>query len=194
MKVVLAEPELSSEAQLDLARKARDGEAGAHEQFVSSGLRYVILHALRLGIGGPELEDAVQDGTIALIQAINRFDPDRGVGLATFAWAWIAGAIGRYHRARPEIPFETVPARVVGSADVSSPEVDSADLLTRLPHAQRHVLMLRYGFAGPPKSRREVAAALKLSESQVRTVETQGLCSLRTAFTGTVFPSGRKPC
>ncbi|MEU9148014.1 SigB/SigF/SigG family RNA polymerase sigma factor [Streptomyces sp. NPDC048349] len=50
------------------------------------------------GGAGAELEDIVQAGTIGLIKAIDRFDPERGVHFSTLALPYITGEIKRYFR------------------------------------------------------------------------------------------------
>src|SRR5690606_9698930 len=73
-----------------LARAARGGDRGAREDLIRAGLRNVVLHALRLGHRGAELDEAVAAGAEGLIRAVDGFDPDRGTRLATYAWPWIA--------------------------------------------------------------------------------------------------------
>lgn len=46
-----------------------------------------------LGVRGPALDDAAQEGRLALWRAANRFDPDRGVPFDRYARVWVDGAI-----------------------------------------------------------------------------------------------------
>ncbi|CAM5491609.1 SigB/SigF/SigG family RNA polymerase sigma factor OS=Streptomyces alboniger OX=132473 GN=CP975_14045 PE=4 SV=1 [Streptomyces alboniger] len=52
----------------------------------------------RVGVRGESYEDVVQVGTIGLIKAINRFDPERGIEFPTFAMPTVMGEIKRYFR------------------------------------------------------------------------------------------------
>ena len=45
----------------------------------------------------------MQSGTLGLIAAVDRFDPDRGCRLATYAWPWITAAIRATVRADPPL-------------------------------------------------------------------------------------------
>lgn len=175
--------ELLSSAPLEAAEEhalavgARAGDPGAREQLIISGLRSVALRASRLGLSGEELRDAVQSGAVGLIRAVDRFDPDRGVRLATYAWQWIGAEMSR--PARREVPLDP---------DVASGEEHLAiedDLLAGLPEAGAEVLRLRFGLgrqAAEPMSRRAVGERLGLTISQVRTLEAEAMRQLRRAL------------
>src|SRR5688500_19930624 len=59
---------------------------------------------------GTELDDLVQVGTIGLINAVDRFEPDRGVNLAAFARPTVAGEIQRH--LRDAVPTVRPPRRL----------------------------------------------------------------------------------
>ena len=80
---------IAADVEQGLARRARAGDVDARHELIESGLRSVALRARLLGLHGEDLRDAVQAGTIGLIRAVDRFDPDRGARLATYAWRWI---------------------------------------------------------------------------------------------------------
>ena len=63
------------------------------EKLVGSHLRYVIAIARRYRGWGLPMNDLVQEGTLGLVEAVRRFDPDRGVRLSTYAMWWIRQAI-----------------------------------------------------------------------------------------------------
>lgn len=91
---ILNAPMLTEEEEYELARRYRlceDIEA-AHE-LVYSHIRFVHRIAreyLGYGLG---LQDLMQEGTVGLMQAVKKFDPDRGNRLATYAMWWIRAAI-----------------------------------------------------------------------------------------------------
>jgi RNA polymerase primary sigma factor len=90
-------PLLSREQEVDLARRLRAGDERALERFMSANLRLCVHLAKPFksrGQGkGVALSDLVSAGVIGLQAAIRRFDPDRGVPLASFARSYILGAI-----------------------------------------------------------------------------------------------------
>src|SRR6059036_1451547 len=90
-------PLLSFEEERDLARKFRsENDVEAARQLVLSHLRLVVAIARGyMGYGLPQ-GDLVQEGNIGLMKAVKRFDPERGVRLASFAIHWIKAEIHEY--------------------------------------------------------------------------------------------------
>lgn len=89
-------PRLSAREERDLFRRIRSGDKRARERLVLSQLRYVIRIAGRYRRHGCPLPDLIQEGTVGLLEAIKRFNPDRGTRLSTFAMWWIRAAIQDY--------------------------------------------------------------------------------------------------
>ena len=83
-------PLLTAEEELRLGRKLRDeNDIDAARALVVSHLRVVVAIARGyLGYGLPHA-DLIQEGNIGLMKAVKRFDPERGVRLASFAIHWI---------------------------------------------------------------------------------------------------------
>lgn len=87
--------------ELQLLRAAHDGhDRTARNRLIEDHLPLVHSMAWRYGGRGDQHEDIVQVGTIGLIKAVDRFDPDRGVELKTYAIAMIVGEIRRHVRDR----------------------------------------------------------------------------------------------
>lgn len=169
---------LPADREIALARAAREGDRGARDELVSRSLRLVALRAHSLGLGGDALEEAVQSGTLGLMAAVDRFDPDRGCRLATYAWPWITAAIGR--RSTTEVPTETL--HVASAIEHADPPDDLDPMLEHLPLRPAAVLRLRYRLGepdGPMRTRREVAGQLGLSVGQVRADEVWAMTHLR---------------
>jgi RNA polymerase sigma factor (sigma-70 family) len=161
-----------------LARAARAGHREARDALVRESLRLVALRAYHLGLRGDALDEAMQSGTLGLIAAIDRFDPDRGCRLATYAWPWITAAIRA--RVRPET------ATAVLNDSAAETEADPTDdlepLLAHLPVRLAAVIRMRYRLgepAGPPRTRQEVAVRLGLTVGQVRADEARAMTHLR---------------
>jgi RNA polymerase sigma-32 factor len=90
-------PVLTPEEEKSLAIRLRDhGDMEAAKRLVTSHLRFVIRIARGyLGYGLP-LPDLIQEGTVGLMKAVRRFEPDMGVRLVSFAVHWIRAEIHEY--------------------------------------------------------------------------------------------------
>src|SRR6186997_1080080 len=90
-------PFLTQEQETSLARRYRnEGDIDAARQLVVSHLRVVVALARGyLGYGLPQA-DLIQEGNIGLMKAVKRYDPERGVRLASFAIHWIKAEIHEY--------------------------------------------------------------------------------------------------
>ncbi len=83
------------ERELAVAWRGR-GNAQALERLVGSHLRLVIKIARGFGGYGLPLPDLVAEGNVGLMQAAQKFDPERGFRFATYATWWIRAAIQEY--------------------------------------------------------------------------------------------------
>jgi RNA polymerase sigma-32 factor len=93
-RAALRAPLLAVETEQELARAWRDrrDEAALH-RLTAAHLRLVIAIAARFRAYGLPMSDLVQEGSIGLMQAAARFDPDRLVRFSTYASWWIRAAI-----------------------------------------------------------------------------------------------------
>ncbi len=83
-------PPLDRETERELARRYREtGDREALFRLVTANLRLVVRVAHSFQRAARNLLDLVQEGNLGLIQAIERFDPERGVRLPTYAGWWI---------------------------------------------------------------------------------------------------------
>jgi len=90
-------PLLKPEEELAYARRWREqSDRDAAYQLVTSHLRLVAKIAMRYRGYGLPISEIVSEGNIGLMQAVKRFDPDRGVRLATYAIWWIRATIQEY--------------------------------------------------------------------------------------------------
>jgi DNA-directed RNA polymerase sigma subunit (sigma70/sigma32) len=171
---MLAIPPLSCEREQELARSARAGSAAARDDLIRFSLRLVAMRVRHLGIPANEIDDALQAGTVGLIAAVDRFDPDRGVRLATFAWPWITASI------RSSMTTQRGPGRP--EPPPSAPRGDLDTLVARLPFRLAEVVRLRFRLGEPADALRthaDVATRLGLTVAQVRRAEAQALGRLR---------------
>jgi RNA polymerase sigma-32 factor len=90
-------PMLSAEEERSLAvRLQEEGDLEAARTLVMSHLRFVIRIARGYAGYGLALPDLIQEGTVGLMKAVRRFDPDHGVRLVSFAVHWIKAEIHEY--------------------------------------------------------------------------------------------------
>ena len=83
----------------ELFRRYKEaGDSEARDQLIVSHLNLVRFLASKFKNRGESLEDLVQVGTIGLIKAIDRFDPERGLEFTTYATPTIMGEIKRHFR------------------------------------------------------------------------------------------------
>ena len=90
-------PVLTQEEELTLSRLWRDtGNIEAAHKLVTSHLRLVVKIAMGYRGYGLPMNELVSEGTVGMMQAVRRFDPDKGFRLATYAMWWIRAAIQEY--------------------------------------------------------------------------------------------------
>lgn len=90
-------PMLEPQQELDLARRWRDHEdQSAADLMVNSHLRLVAKIAMGYRGYGLPIGELISEGNVGMMQAVRRFDPERGFRLATYAMWWIRAAIQEY--------------------------------------------------------------------------------------------------
>ena len=88
-------PLLSREEEVELAEKIKAGDRKARERMISSNLRLVVKIAYDYQDYGLPVTDLISEGNIGLIKAVERFDPEKGGKLSTYASWWIKQSIKR---------------------------------------------------------------------------------------------------
>jgi len=89
-------PMLDRDEEGALARRAGAGDGEALSRLVGSHLRFVIKIARGYRGWGLPMSDLIQEGTVGLLRAVRRFDPDRELRLSTYALWWIRAALQDY--------------------------------------------------------------------------------------------------
>jgi RNA polymerase sigma-32 factor len=90
-------PMLTAEEELELSRRWREHEdLEAAHKLVTSHLRLVAKIAMGYRGYGLPVGELISEGNVGMMQAVKRFDPDRGFRLATYAMWWIRAAIQEY--------------------------------------------------------------------------------------------------
>lgn len=88
-------PLLTPEEEAELTRAVQRGDKKARQRLIESNMRLVINIAKTYRSRAIPLEDLIQEGAIGLMQAAERFDPEKGFRFSTYATHWIRQSIGR---------------------------------------------------------------------------------------------------
>ena len=90
-------PLLEPQEEFMLAKRWREhGDSKAAHQLVTSHLRLVAKIAMGYRGYGLPVAELISEGNVGMMQAVKRFDPDRGFRLATYAMWWIRASIQEY--------------------------------------------------------------------------------------------------
>jgi RNA polymerase sigma-B factor len=163
----------------------------ARQELVRSHLPLVRAMARRYGGRGEDLEELVQVGSLALVKASGRFDPDRGVAFASFAAPAVEGGIRRHLRDRSGRATR-VASSAPDSGDVAADtpgELDSidesefrlllADRLRVLDERERRIVFLRFH---ADMTERQIASLVGISQAHVSRLLEGALVKLRAEF------------
>jgi RNA polymerase sigma-32 factor len=90
-------PMLEPLEEFMLAKRWREhGDRDAAQKLVTSHLRLVVKIAMGYRGYGLPISEAISEGNVGLIQAVERFEPDKGFRLTTYAMWWIKASIQEY--------------------------------------------------------------------------------------------------
>ena len=87
---------LGREEERELARRAEKGDTAAAEKLITSHLGFVVNVAKGYRRSGIPMSDLVQEGSVGLVQAVKKFNPDMDARLSTYARWWIRASIQDY--------------------------------------------------------------------------------------------------
>ncbi|CCY99355.1 rNA polymerase sigma factor [Clostridium sp. CAG:793] len=186
---------LSSKEEEEAIKKLDKGDDDARKLLVEHNLRLVVYIAKKFENTGVGIEDLVSIGTIGLMKAINTFNSEKKIKLATYASRCIENEILMYlrrsNRLKSEISIdeplnqdgdgnELLLSDILGTEeDITSrrleDEVDQKLLkasISKLNKREKDIMELRFGFiTGNEKTQKEVADMLGISQSYISRLE-----------------------
>lgn len=87
---------LNADEQIRLVRLAQKGDETAFNKLIESNLKFVISVAKEYTYSGIPLEDLISEGNVGLMEAVGKFDPDRGFRFISYAVWWVRQAIKKH--------------------------------------------------------------------------------------------------
>ena len=188
-------PPLNSEEEEQALNKLSKGDNEARQLLVEHNLRLVVYIAKKFENTCVGIEDLISIGTIGLMKAINTFNTEKNIKLATYASRCIENEIlmflRRSNRIKSEISIdeplnqdgdgnELLLSDILGTeCDITSrgieDEVDKTLLrasIKKLSSREKNIMELRFGFlTGEEKTQKEVADMLGISQSYISRLE-----------------------
>ncbi|HEY4554425.1 MAG TPA: RNA polymerase sporulation sigma factor SigE [Bacillaceae bacterium] len=199
-------PPLSKEEEELLLRKLPNGDKAARSILIERNLRLVVYIARKFENTGINIEDLISIGTIGLIKAVNTFNPEKKIKLATYASRCIENEILMYLRRnskiRSEVSFdeplnidwdgnELLLSDVLGTdEDIITRNLEAnvdkkllLSALLKLSEREKQIMELRFGLAGgEEKTQKDVADMLGISQSYISRLEKRIIKRLRKEF------------
>ena len=188
-------PPLSPEEEKSCVLLAVRGNEGARNRLIEHNLRLVVFIARKFENTGVATEDLISIGAIGLIKAVNTFDPEKRIKLATYASRCIENEILMYLRRSCKLKLEVsldeplnvdwdgnelLLSDILGTdgEEVSRDLEDEVDrrllwaALGRLDPRERRIVEMRFGLnEQPPRTQKQVADAMGISQSYISRLE-----------------------
>ena len=194
---VLPAPLAADEEADAISKLGTQDEKGAKSQLIEHNLRLVVYIAKKFDNTGVGVEDLISIGTIGLIKAINSYNPEKNIKLATYASRCIENEILMYlrrnNKTKAEVSIdeplnvdwdgnELLLSDILGTdEDVIYHDIEDEieksllnNAISRLNPRERKIVELRYGLTnedGEEMTQKEVADLLGISQSYISRLE-----------------------
>ncbi|MCI8537508.1 MAG: RNA polymerase sporulation sigma factor SigE [Oscillospiraceae bacterium] len=194
---------LTREEENTVIRRLGEGDEEAKQVLIERNLRLVVYIARRFENTGINIEDLISIGTIGLIKAINTYNPEKNIKLATYASRCIENEILMYLRKnanqKGEVSFdeplntdwdgnELLLSDILGTDSdlVMKPIEDDVDrqllsaAIETLNERERRIISMRFGLGGQKeRTQKEVADSLGISQSYISRLEKRIIARLK---------------
>ncbi|MCM3736933.1 RNA polymerase sporulation sigma factor SigE [Bacillus cytotoxicus] len=199
-------PPLTKEEEEILLKKLPKGDETARSLLIERNLRLVVYIARKFENTGINIEDLISIGTIGLIKAVNTFNPEKKIKLATYASRCIENEIlmhlRRNNKNRSEVSFdeplnidwdgnELLLSDVLGTDEnIITKDLEATvdrhllmKALYQLNDREKQIMELRFGLdGGEEKTQKDVADMLGISQSYISRLEKRIIKRLRKEF------------
>ncbi len=197
---------LEEEEEHKLLIKLMDKDKDAKSTLVEKNLRLVVYIAKKFESSGVNIEDLISIGTIGLMKAVNSYDLNKNIKLATYASRCIENEILMFLRKNNRIKSEISIDEPI-NIDSEGNDLSLADILgtdndgifkeiedkenkksiinaiSCLNNREKTIMELRYGFGGKDElTQKEVADKLGISQSYISRLEKKVINNLRNDF------------
>lgn len=196
-------PPLTKQEEAECLTRLQNGDKSVKQKLIERNLRLVVYVAKRFDNTGVNMEDLISIGTIGLIKAVDTFDAEKKIKLATYASRCIENEILMYLRKlssrKTEVSLEEplntdydgnelLLSEVLGTDEniVMQPLEEETDRLVlrravdRLPLREKDIITMRYGLnGGKEQTQKEVADRMGISQSYISRLEKRILSRLR---------------
>ena len=200
----LLPPPLTREEEIGLVHKINAGDMNARSTMIERNLRLVVYIARKFENTGISIEDLISIGTIGLIKAVNSFNPEKNIKLATYASRCIENEIlmvlRKTNRLKLEVSFdeplntdwdgnELLLSDILGTEpDLVSRDLDNSiekDMLYKairtLNERELNIVNLRYGLSNQKEhTQKEVADMMGIAQSYISRLEKRIIEKLKT--------------
>lgn len=197
---------LKSDEEKDLLKRLMKKDVEAKNILIERNLRLVVYIAKKFESSGVNIEDLVSIGTIGLMKAINSFNLDKNIKLATYASRCIENEILMFLRKNNKIKTEVSIDEPINT-DSEGNDLSLGDILgtdndsifksvedsdnkkvldvaiKKLNDREKTIMQLRYGFNGYDElTQKEVADKLGISQSYISRIEKKVINGLKKDF------------
>ena len=198
---------LSSQEEQDLLERLMEKDIEAKNVLIERNLRLVVYIAKKFENSGVNIEDLISIGTIGLMKAINSYNLDKNIKLATYASRCIENEILMFLRKNNRIKTEISIDEPINTdsegndlslGDILGTDNDSIfksieendnkkvlmQAIQKLNKREKTIMQIRYGFDGYEElTQKEVADKLGISQSYISRIEKKVINNLKKDFT-----------